>query len=97
MKTSFFLIAFIETFLGGCTSSRKVSGNQTDFLQKYLGANYSQYFDSLFKNRDRYGIQIIYTKIDRDKNGDPVFTDNFFNVDPHKYFYPASTVKLPTA
>ena len=53
-----------------------------------------QYFDSLLKNQDEYGIQIIYTQIDRKKNGKPLFTDHFFNVSD-KYFYPASTVKFP--
>jgi hypothetical protein len=40
---------------------------------------------------------VIYTEINRDKNNDPTFTDHYFNVDSSKYFYPASTVKLPTA
>jgi len=56
--------------------------------------SYPQYFDSLVKNQDEYGIQIIYTKIDRKKNGKLRFTDHFFNVSD-KYFYPASTVKFP--
>ncbi len=48
-------------------------------------------------NKDSLKIQVIYTRIDRDKDNKPRFTDHFFNVDPAKYFYPASTVKLPTA
>jgi hypothetical protein len=40
---------------------------------------------------------VIYTRIDRNKKGEPVFTDDLFNVNSTKYFYPASTVKLPIA
>ncbi|MCH5599902.1 hypothetical protein [Niabella ginsengisoli] len=46
---------------------------------------------------DSFRYQIIYTKIDRDKNNKPKFTNYFLNVDKEKYFYPASMVKLPTA
>lgn len=42
-------------------------------------------------------IQIIYTKIDRNKSNNPICKDYFYNVDSSSYFYPASTVKLPTA
>jgi len=42
-------------------------------------------------------IQIIYTQIDRNKKNSPNCKDFFYNVDSTSYFYPASTVKLPTA
>ncbi len=48
-------------------------------------------------NRDSLKIQVMYTQINRRKDNEPVFTDFEFNVDKDKYFYPASTVKLPTA
>lgn len=66
------------------------------FLQKLLG-QYPQYFDSILKNPDSLGVQIIYTQINRDKNNLPSLTDYYFNVNPNKYFYPASTVKMPVA
>ena len=47
--------------------------------------------------RDSLKIQVIYTQIDRDRDNKPRFRDYYFNVDPSRYFYPASTVKLPTA
>lgn len=67
-----------------------------------------EYFlDSLFKTnaplqafiaeKDSLNIQVIYTKIDRDKNNVPSFTTYDFNVNPNRYFYPASTVKMPVA
>ena len=43
---------------------------------------------------DQYRVQVIYTRIDRDKNNKPHFTSYcLFKKD--SYFYPASTVKLP--
>ncbi|TXI33428.1 MAG: hypothetical protein E6Q58_02720 [Niabella sp.] len=45
----------------------------------------------------KFRYQIIYTKIDRDKNNKPRFSNYYFNVDRNRYFNPASMVKLPTA
>lgn len=42
-------------------------------------------------------VQVIYTRIDRRKNNKPTFTNYYYQVQPDYYFYPASTVKLPTA
>jgi hypothetical protein len=58
---------------------------------------YPQYFDSILQHKDELNVQIIYTQIDRKKNGEPVFTDYHFNVNRNNYYYPASTVKLPVA
>ena len=58
--------------------------------------SYPQYFDSLLSD-PQYGIQIIYTEIDRKANNAAKFTDHYFNVNPQQYFYPASTVKFPVA
>lgn len=44
-----------------------------------------------------YKAQILYTKIDRDSLGNPVFRDFNVGLDDQVYFYPASTVKLPIA
>ncbi len=45
---------------------------------------------------DRYEVQIRYTQIDR-HNDSVLFTDYDFQVSDDRYFYPASTVKFPTA
>ena len=49
----------------------------------------------ILKNKEEYEIQIAYTEISRNKDGEPVFKDFEFQVDENKYFYPASTIKLP--
>lgn len=65
-------------------------------LIKVLHA-YPQYFDSILKRKDELNVQLIYTQIDRKKNGKAGFQDFYFNVNDTNYFYPASTVKLPIA
>lgn len=42
----------------------------------------------------KYKLQIIYAAIDRDKDNKPHFTEHKYRISK-KYFYPASTVKLP--
>jgi hypothetical protein len=44
-----------------------------------------------------YEVQILYTQTDRGPDQKPIFTTYAFKVDSGKYFYPASTVKLPVA
>ena len=45
----------------------------------------------------KYQVQILYTQIDRNEHGNPLFTTYPYNLDDSRYFYPASTVKLPIA
>lgn len=54
-------------------------------------------FRRILKNRDTLEVQIVYTQIDRDSLNRPHFRSFYFHVDSTKYFYPASTVKLPIA
>ena len=44
-----------------------------------------------------YRYQLVYTKIDRDQNGVPHFTNYSLNADAGNYFNPASMVKMPLA
>ncbi len=45
---------------------------------------------------DQYEVQILFTQIDRSTDS-IILTDYEFQLDEMKYFYPASTVKLPIA
>lgn len=67
-----------------------------NFLEDLM-KQYPQYFDKILRQRDSLKVQIIYTQIDRDANNNPSFKNYSFNVNPDKYFYPASTVKMPVA
>ena len=71
--------------------------NKTDAFMLSLLKKYPQFFDSIIAKKDDWGIQIIYTLVDRNRNGKAVFTDHYFNVNAGTYFYPASTVKFPIA
>ena len=64
------------------------------FLEALL-QKYPQYFDSILKNSKSLNVQLIYTQVNRRANGTPDLTPYYFNVNADKYFYPASTVKLP--
>jgi hypothetical protein len=70
---------------------------KTDSLLVSILQQYPQYFDSILRKPDDYRVQIIYTQIDRGANNMPVFTPYYYQADPNRYFYPASTVKMPTA
>ncbi len=72
-------------------------GTKTDAFLENLLKKYPQYFDSILVHRKDWNVQIIYTQIDRGKNNLPKLTNYYFNVNVARYFYPASTVKLPTA
>ena len=83
----------------GKTSSEKIvvdNGKTSPFLEELL-QKYPAYFDDILQKRKLRNVQIIYTQVNRNENNFPTFTDYYFNVDSSKYFYPASTVKLPTA
>ena len=54
-------------------------------------------FGDTFDRPDHYEVQIIYTQIDRDKENVPHFKSYYYHLDSTNYFYPASTVKMPTA
>lgn len=54
-------------------------------------------FPLVLENPQKYRVQIIYTKIDRTKNDAAKLTTYKYRLDARKYFYPASTVKLPAA
>ena len=54
-------------------------------------------FGAILAHPEIYEVQIIYTQIDRDRRNRPTFRTYRYGVDAGRYFYPASTVKLPTA
>jgi len=56
-----------------------------------------QIVKDVIDQKDRYDVQIRYTLINRDSLNHPSFTSHEFNVDDNRYFYPASTVKMPIA
>jgi hypothetical protein len=64
------------------------------FLEILLKSN-PQYFEAVLKKKDEMNVQVIYTQVNRDAKGAAMLEHHYYNVNPGKYFYPASTVKLP--
>ena len=97
MKVIFsFVVILLICFSCSTTKKHKViSDKNENMLHRVLDQNASS-FQHILSNPD-HKIQIIYTQIDRKRNGKPLFTDYYFNVNDSSYFYPASTVKLPVA
>nr|WP_295931651.1 serine hydrolase [uncultured Dyadobacter sp.] len=67
----------------------------TVFLEKLLRSR-SDLFGGILKHPQKNQVQILYTQIDRDKDNVPHFKSFSYNLDDLHYFFPASTVKLPT-
>jgi hypothetical protein len=97
------LFLFCATLsFAACKTVRPVNqtpmpSQRTDKFLEELFAKHPQQFGQILQNRDAWKVQVIYTQIDRRANNSPQFTSYYFNVDPSKYFYPASTVKMPVA
>ena len=83
-----FICCFI---LVSCTAEQQ----NPNFLERALASkdiSIKRVMDSI----EKYQVQIRYTQIDR-RNDSVLFTDYDFQVNDSVYFYPASTVKFPTA
>lgn len=65
-----------------------------NFIEKLL-KKHPERFAAILQNPEKYKVQVLYTKIDRNKNNIPHFTTHGYRVNTGEYFYPASTVKLP--
>jgi len=63
---------------------------------EFLLSSQPNQFGTITQNPEKFRVQIMYTQIDRDAKNKPSFRTYVYRVDPSEYFYPASTVKLPT-
>ena len=70
--------------------------SQNNPIKKIL-KDHPEFFKEVLADDQQKEIQIIYSQIDRDKNNIAMFKSFSFNTDKTHYFYPASTIKLPTA
>lgn len=68
---------------------------QTDtvFLKKLMLSK-PELFKGILNHPTHNEVQIMYTKVNRDKNNKPQFKTFSYNLNARRYFYPASTVKL---
>jgi hypothetical protein len=70
---------------------------KTSPIQEALASIKDSNAKSVLANPETFRYQIIYTQINRDKNGVPRFTNYELKADPNQYFNPASMVKMPLA
>ena len=89
MKQLLLLISCI--FLISCSSKEQ----NLNFLETALSSKNPK-IKRVMDSIENYQVQIRYTQIDR-RNDSVIFTDYDFQVNDSNYFYPASTVKFPTA
>jgi Beta-lactamase enzyme family len=73
-----------------------VNAQINNTLEQLINNNYEKLLP-VIEELDKYELQILYTKIDRNKSDKVYLTTYSFNEKPHRYFYPASTVKFAAA
>src|SRR5438105_1025716 len=88
-KLKYFVLFFL---VAGQAFSQKTSR----YLDSALKINLPQDAE-VFDNHDKYKLQIIFTRITRDRNNKPVFKNFYWRADTSQFFYPASLVKLPVS
>ena len=86
-KTILFTVLFFA--ISSCTFSINI-------IEKVL-KNSDPSIQRIIKNVEAHEIQILLTEVVKDAKGIPIFLETEYNVNENKYFYPASTVKLPIA
>jgi hypothetical protein len=99
MHKTRFVLFVLTVCLFSCKTSQKISSVSVNDHHTVLDSilNNNTELNNFISRKDSLRIQIIYTQIDRDENNQPHFTQYSFNVNKNLYFYPASTVKMPTA
>lgn len=85
-KLSFCLFFIIST-------TAMAQKTDTIFLKKLMEAK-PELFAKILNHPHKNEVQLMYTQINRDKNNKPSFKNFSYNLNPNRYFYPASTVKL---
>lgn len=92
-KLIFFFLLSILGFSINCQAQTKPNSETHYTLDSIL--NNSSELKEIVKNKDKYRVQIIYTRIDKKTDGTVTPHHFFFNTNEKNYFYPASLVKLP--
>ncbi|MFC5409452.1 serine hydrolase [Larkinella bovis] len=86
--------AFLAVFALWCGCPNGQAQHTDKFLAELLQKN-PELFGNILKNPAKYDVQILYTQINRDEKNRPLFKSYRYRIDNGRYFYPASTVKLP--
>ncbi len=84
----------VMTALGLTAEAQQRKKTDNRYLQKLLEAN-PALFRKVLSHPAQNEIQILYTRINRNRANVPHFKSYGYHLNPARYFYPASTVKLP--
>ncbi len=93
MRAIFQVVIFF-VIMGLVTTCKPAIQEDEQLLERLMKTNLT-FFEKYLNHRADWEIQVIYTQIDRDSANRPSFKSYYFNFDSTRYFYPASTVKLP--
>ena len=74
-----------------------VSKKDHNTLTQLINESEDSLIQKIRSKKEEYEVQVLYTQIQRDKEGNPGFEEFSYQENPKRYFYPASTVKLPVA
>lgn len=83
----------IYLFIGMFSLPAAAQFQTNSFIEKLL-KKHPERFSEILKYPDKYNVQILYTRIDRNQKNEPNFKTYGYHVNHADYFYPASTVKL---
>lgn len=86
------LLLLIVSMTAACQGDGSWNGSVEDLLRSQ-----PERFATVMADPAKFRIQIIYTQIDRLQNNEASFQSYTYRLNADEYFYPASTVKLPTA
>ena len=89
MKTRHLLIILILPFYSILA--------QDNLLNTILENHADSLVKSILIESDKYKVQIVYTRIDRNDNQEPSLNTWLLHEENDEYFYPASSVKFPAA
>ncbi len=90
------LVLFCALFVSAILPVSAQHVNHKKMVQKLMKSQ-PEHFKKILDNPEKYRVQVLYTQIDRDAQNKPHFTSYGYRLNAQEYFYPASTVKLPTA
>ncbi|AOM80369.1 serine hydrolase [Pedobacter steynii] len=75
--------------------SLNTMAQQTDtILIEQLMQKNPELFSNILNHPQKNQVQLLYTQVNRNNKNIPSFKTYSYNLDNHRYFYPASTVKL---
>ncbi len=83
--------------MSACERNRNVDWSPEFPELSAILAQQPDWFQDIMSKPEAFELQIRYTKINRDAEGNPHFTTFTLNENADRYFYPASTIKLPVA